>query len=151
MPLGCLDERPGVAIVSTAGAGHEAPVLEPVFEQRPDAQELAPGVMAQGDDRDKSRKKRRAEAIEPVMPPQSHRKEPDGYHQALDKLRPTVERCMKRVQPFRRIATRDEKLAITFLSLIHLVAVYVAMHGCRTSTFFDSSRGKRRVGAIRAS
>ena len=35
---------------------------------------------------------------------------------------------MNRLKQFRRIATRYEKLSITFLGLIHLVAAYVVIH-----------------------
>jgi transposase len=126
--LGCLDERTGVAIVITAGACHDAPLFETVFEQVPDEHELDHGVMDKGYDSDKIRHKLREEGIEPVIPPRSNRKEPYAYDKSVYKLRNKVERLINRLKQFRRIATRYEKLACTFLGLIQLVAAYVVIH-----------------------
>jgi transposase len=126
--LGCLDERTGVAIVITAGACHDAPLFETVFEQLPDEHELDHGVMDKGYDSDKIRNKLREEDMEPVIPPRTNRNEQYAYDKDIYKLRNKVERFMNRLKQFRRIATRYEKLTITFLGLMHLVAVYVAIH-----------------------
>ena len=126
--LGCIDERIGVAIVITAGACHDAPLFETVFEQLPAEHELEHGVMDKGYDSDKIRNKLREEDIEPVIPPRSNRKEPCAYNKEVYKLRNQVERLINRLKQFRRIATRYEKLARTFLELIHLVAAYVVIH-----------------------
>jgi transposase len=117
-----------VAIVITAGACHDAPLFETVFEQVPAEHALEHGVMDKGYDSDKIRNKLREEDIEPVIPPRSNRKEVCAYNKEVYKLRNQVERLINRWKQFRRIATRYEKLAITFLGLIHLVAAYVAIH-----------------------
>jgi putative transposase len=126
--LGCIDERTGVAIVITAGACHDAPLFETVFEQLPADHVLGHGVMDKGYDSDKIRNKLQEEDIEPVIPPRSNRKEQHEYDKDVYKLRNKVERFINRLKQFRRIATRYEKLAITFLGLIHLVAAYLVIH-----------------------
>ena len=112
----------------TAGACHDAPLFETVFEQLPGEHELEHGVMDKGYDSDKIRNKLREVKIEPVIPPRSHRKEQYEYDKDVYKLRNKVERLINRLKQFRRIATRDEILASTFLALIHLVAAYVVIH-----------------------
>ena len=126
--LGCLDERTGVAIVITAGACHDAPLFEAVFEQLPGEHDLAHGVMDKGYDSDKIRNKLRAENMEPVIPPRSNRKAQHDYDKDIYRLRNKVERLINRLKQFRRIATRYEKLACTFLGLVHLVAAYIVIH-----------------------
>ena len=112
----------------TAGACHDAPLFETVFEQLPAEHALEHGVMDKGYDSDKIRNKLREEDIEPVIPPRSNRKEQYEYDKDVYKSRNKVERLINRLKQFRRIATRYEKLASTFLGLIHLVAAYVVVH-----------------------
>jgi transposase len=114
--------------VITAGACHDAPLFETVFAQVPAEHELEHGVMDKGYDSDKIRNKLQEEEMEPVIPPRSNRKEQYDYDKDVYKLRNKVERFINRLKQFRRIATRYEKLAITFLGLIHLVAAYVVIH-----------------------
>jgi hypothetical protein len=45
----------------------------------------------------------------------------------LYKLRNKIERFINRMKQFRRIATRYEKLAETYLAFIHIVSVYVML------------------------
>ena len=66
-----------------------------------------------------------AEDIVPVIPSKSKRTEPLDYDTELDKLREKVERFFNNLKPFRRIATRYEKLSQTFLAFIHLVAAWI--------------------------
>ena len=68
------------------------------------------------------REKLRENAITPVIPPKSNRKEAIDYDKDQYKLREKVERFFNRLKQFRRIATRYEKLGQTFLAFIHIVA-----------------------------
>ena len=109
----------------TGGARHDAPLCEAVFEQVPAEHVLEHGVMDKGYDSNPIRNRWHEEEIEPVIPPRSNRKGPCEYDKDIYKLRNKVERFINRLKQFRRIATRYEKLATTFLALIHLVAAYV--------------------------
>jgi transposase len=122
---GCRDERTGVALVLTAGHGHERPVFETVCAQVPPEHALTHAIMDKGYDSDGIREQLIAPDIVPVIPPKSHRRAPRDYDTALDKLREKVARFFNNLKPFRRIATRYEQLSQTFLALIHLVAAWI--------------------------
>jgi transposase len=56
--------------------------------------------------------------IEPVIPPKSNRTEPIGYDREAYKRRNLIERCVNALKQSRRIATRYEKTAKAFLSML---------------------------------
>lgn len=68
-----------------------------------------------------------AQAInaEPVIPPRSNRKTSREYDKELYKERNLIERMFNKIKNFRRVATRYDKLAITFLSFVHIAAIYL--------------------------
>src|SRR5215469_8369328 len=56
--------------------------------------------------------------IEPVIPPKSNRTEPIEYDREAYKRRNLIERCVNALKHCRRIATRYEKTARAFLSML---------------------------------
>ena len=58
-----------------------------------------------------------------VIPPRSNARDPRGYDKEMYKY--LVERFFNRMKQFRRFATRYDKTAKSFLSLVHFVAVFV--------------------------
>jgi transposase len=60
---------------------------------------------------------------DPVVPPRRHRKRQHAYDRALYKERNHVERFFSRIKHFRRIATRYDKLAATFMGFVTLAAI----------------------------
>ncbi|MFA4937943.1 IS5 family transposase [Brevundimonas sp.] len=60
---------------------------------------------------------------DPVVPPRRHRKRQHAYDKALYKERNRVERFFSRIKHFRRIATRYDKLASTFMGFVTLAAI----------------------------
>lgn len=60
-----------------------------------------------------------------VIPPRSNRREQRAYDRHVYKDRNLVERFFNRLKQFRRIATRYEKLANNFISLLNLVCTYI--------------------------
>ena len=60
---------------------------------------------------------------DPVVPPRRHRKRQHAYDRALYKKRNRVERFFSRIKHFRRIATRYDKLAATFMGFVTLAAI----------------------------
>lgn len=60
-----------------------------------------------------------------VIPPRSHRKTPRGYDKDLYKERNLIERMFNQLKNFRRIATRYDKTALSFLSFLHLASIYL--------------------------
>ena len=62
---------------------------------------------------------------EVVIPPNPTRKHPHNYDKLAYRGRNVVERMFCRLKDFRRIATRYDKRADTFLSAVFLVAAVV--------------------------
>ena len=60
--------------------------------------------------------------IEAVIPPRSNRKVQIEYDREAYKRRNLVERCVNRLKQFRRIATRYEKTARAYLSMLSFAA-----------------------------
>jgi transposase len=54
----------------------------------------------------------------PVIPPRSNRTTPIEYDREAYKRRNLIERCVNRLKQFRRIATRYEKTARAFVSML---------------------------------
>lgn len=62
-----------------------------------------------------------------VIPPRSMRKNPRELDFELYKERNLVERMFNKIKHFRRVATRYDKLAITFLSFIHIASSLILL------------------------
>jgi transposase len=60
---------------------------------------------------------------DPVIPPRRHRKRQHAYDKALYKERNRVERFFSRIKQCRRIATRYDKLAETFMGFVKLACI----------------------------
>ena len=60
---------------------------------------------------------------DPVVPPRRHRKRQHAYDKALYKERNRVERFFSRIKQCRRIATRYDKLAHTFMGFVTLASI----------------------------
>ena len=60
--------------------------------------------------------------IAPVIPPRSNRKTPIEYDHEAYQRRNLIERCVNRLKQFRRIATRYEKTARAYLSMLCIAA-----------------------------
>lgn len=60
--------------------------------------------------------------IEAVIPPKSSRNDPDPYDREAYKQRNLIERMFNKLKNWRRIATRYDKTASSFLAFISLVS-----------------------------
>ena len=60
-----------------------------------------------------------------VIPPRSNRKELRDYDELLYKERNLVERFFQKLKNYRRIATRYERLAINYISMLALVSTVI--------------------------
>lgn len=63
-----------------------------------------------------------------VIPSRSMRKLPRYYDKDLYKERNLVERMFNKLKHFRRVATRYDKLSVTFLSFVHIAASYILLN-----------------------
>lgn len=76
-------------------------------------------------DSDEIRANLRKQKIKPVIPTRSNRKKQVRHDKELYKQRNCVERLVGKLKQFRAVATRYDKLACTFLAIVHLVAAFV--------------------------
>jgi transposase len=123
--LAAADERTAVAVVLTAGQCGDAPQFIPVCEAVPEECPVDSAVADKAFDSDAIREYLVDRDIAPVIPSTANRAEPIEYDAGMYRERNRVERLFNRLKQFRRIATRYEKLAITFLAMVHLVASVV--------------------------
>ncbi|OAI40512.1 hypothetical protein AYO40_00755 [Planctomycetaceae bacterium SCGC AG-212-D15] len=65
------------------------------------------------------------DGVFPQIPNRINRSEPWPFDSEAYKERNCVERLIFKLKQFRRIATRYEKLAMTFMALIQLVSAFV--------------------------
>jgi transposase len=80
-------------------------------------------VADKGFDADAFARRLRALRIRVCIPARRGRRHPLPFHRAFYRKRHRVENCFQRLKRFRRISTRYEKLASTFLAFIQLAAV----------------------------
>ena len=73
-----------------------------------------------------------AAGAQAVIPPRSNRLVQRHFDRHLYKDRNLIERFFARIKHFRRIATRYDKLAISFLSFIHLSLIYALCYYTET-------------------
>jgi len=66
-----------------------------------------------------------AQGSQPVIPPRTNRLNPRTFGRHIYKSRNLIERFFGRIKQFRRIATRYDKLAKSFLSFVHLACAFV--------------------------
>lgn len=60
-----------------------------------------------------------------VIPPRSHRNNPREYDRYLYKERNAIERMFCRLKQFRRIASRYDKLATSYLSFLYVASISI--------------------------
>jgi transposase len=82
-------------------------------------------VADKGYDADHFVAKIEATGAEAVIPPRSNRLTLRDFDRHLYRARNLIERFFARLKHFRRIATRYDKLAKSFLSFIHLACAFV--------------------------
>ena len=58
------------------------------------------------------------------IPPRSGRRSPAWFHRGLYRQRHQIENFFQRIKVFKRISTRYEKLALTFLNFVLLAAIF---------------------------
>lgn len=59
----------------------------------------------------------------PIVPPKKNRKEPWALDKIIYKGRNEVERFFRRIQEYRRVFTRFEKLDVMYLGVLHFAMI----------------------------
>lgn len=77
-----------------------------------------------GFDRDALRQQMQAQDCLACVPPRSNRQSPAWWSRELYRQRHQIENFFQRIKIYKRVSTRYEKLALTFLNFILLAAVF---------------------------
>jgi transposase len=125
--LAATDESTAVIVVLTPGQCHDAKAFPAVFEAIPESCPAEYAVMDKGYDSDEIRDALVDRDIAPVIPSKVNRIEPIEYSKKHYKTRNRVERLIGKLKQFRRVATRYEKLAGTFLAFVQLTATFLTV------------------------
>jgi transposase len=126
--LTAADEDTAIAVDVVPGQANDAPLLGRMVaatrDRVPVIDELAGDRAFDGDaqrghliDRD----------IAPVIPNRRNRADPWPFDPAAYRDRNKVERLFGKLKQFRRVATRYEKLRVTFLGVIHLALGFIRL------------------------
>jgi transposase len=124
------DEDTALAVDVVPGQAGDAPLLVPLLDRTLDRVEVIDELV--GDkafDGDELRCECIERDVNPNIPLKANRDpelwafDPEGYRE-----RNRVERLFGKVKQFRRIATRYEKLKVTYLGLLHLTLGFIRLH-----------------------
>jgi transposase len=114
------DAKTALAVTVTAGQAHDAPEFESVMMELPEHTAATAVVADRAYDSNAIREDLEDAGFEVVIPSRSNRNAPKAYDLAKYKLRNQAERLINRLKRLRRLATRYEKLACTYLALVHV-------------------------------
>lgn len=128
------DENTVIAFDVVPGQANDAPLLVPLLDETlervPEVQEV---VGDKGFDGDKLREACLEREVNPNIPLKSNR-DPEAW--AMDaegyRERNRVERFFSKAKQFRRVATRYEKLRVTYRGLLHLVFGFIRLKNRNT-------------------
>ncbi len=120
-----LDENCAVALHLTAGHAHDGRQFEVLYESLAEDNVLEFAALDKGYDADRIRARLAWDGVEAVIPPISSRSQKLPYNKELYRSRNRVERLFNKLKQFRRLATRYDKLAKTFLAALCLVAAFL--------------------------
>jgi len=77
-----------------------------------------------GFDSDALRRQMLAQGCLAAVPPRSGRRSPAWFHRELYRQRHKIENFFQRIKIYKRVSTRYEKLALTFLNFVLVAAVF---------------------------
>ncbi|MBA3904315.1 MAG: IS5/IS1182 family transposase [Rhodocyclaceae bacterium] len=119
--LAAIVDRHGraLAVALAPGPRHDLLAVEPVLARA----RRGLVVADKGFDADNFRRRLRAQRTRCCIPPKRARRQPARFHRGHYRHRHHVENFFGRIKAMRRISTRYEKLATTFLAFVQLAAV----------------------------
>ena len=119
--LAAVVDRHGraVALCLAAGPRHDLYAVEPLLARTRRCRIVAD----KGFDADSFRQRLHGQHTRCCIPPKRGRRHPARFHRGYYRSRHHVENFFQRIKTLRRISTRYEKLATTFLAFVQLAAV----------------------------
>jgi transposase len=122
------DEDTVIAVDIVPGQAGDAPLLVPMLDRTPGRVEVDEIVGDKGFDGDRLRCDCLDREVNPNIPLRANR-DPDRW--AFDPVsyreRNRVERLFGKAKQFRRVATRYDKLKVTYLGLLHLTLGFIRL------------------------
>ncbi len=129
--VACTDEHSSVALTLSEGQRHDSVPVPELITEASTAGKIMRVTADRAYDGDPTRKPLIDAGIEVVIPSPKNRKHPPGYSTELYKLRHKVENYFRKLFDFRRVATRYDKLARSYLAFVHLIASIVLLRSFR--------------------
>lgn len=116
-----------MALHLTPGQAHDGRQFESLYQSLPADNVLETAILDRGYDADRIREQLASDGIEPVIPPLPARSVKPPFDRELYRQHNRIERFFNKLKQFRRLATRYDKLARTFLAAVHLVAAFLIL------------------------
>ena len=122
------DEGTAIAVEVIPGQAGDAPRMAPMVDATAARVPVVDEVVAdKGFDSDAIREDLIDRGICPVIPNKKNRVDPWPFDPVAYRDRNRVERLFGKVKQFRRVATRYEKLKVTYLGLLHLTLGFIRL------------------------
>ena len=121
------DDKSVVEFTLSAGQCHDAPQGRILMETVGKQDTVIPLIMDKAYEDDLTRYIAQMLKFEPVVPPKANRKDAWDYDKELYKRRNEIERLFRRLQGFRRIFCRYEKLDIMYVGFIQFALVFLSI------------------------
>lgn len=125
MHIAAADENTPVAIVLTPGQQHDAAAFADLLEAVPPDCRPKEAVADKGYDSAVIRDALLDEGMRPVIPSRRNTVDPARLNRKAYRERNRVERLISKLKQFRRVATRYDKLAVTFLAFVHITSALI--------------------------
>jgi transposase len=116
-----------VALALTAGERHDLLGFEPLYTQAQAAGTLHRLTADRAYDADAVRTRLAHDEVGCVIPAKRNRLRPPPCSRRLYRRRHKIENFFRKLQDFRRLATRYEKLANCYLALVHLASAVILL------------------------
>lgn len=120
--IAATDENTPVAMHLTPGQDHDASAFGALMNEVPPDCHPRTGVADKAYDSGEIRDALRDKGMKPVIPHRSNAVDPPRLNKKEYRERNRVERLISKLKQFRRVATRYEKLAVTFLAFVQITA-----------------------------
>jgi transposase len=121
------DENTAIALTLTAGERHDLIGFDEIYAQSQEAGRLRRLTADRAYDADAVRARLAQDKVACVIPPKKNRRAPPRCSRRLYRRRHKIENWFRKLQDFRRLATRYEKLARCYLALVHLGSTVILL------------------------
>ena len=130
MIVTAADEDTALAVDVVPGQAGDAPLLVPMLKRTLDRVQVEEVVADKAFDGDELRCQCVEQDVNPNIPLKANR-DPEAWYWDEEgyRERNQVERLFGKAKQFRRIATRYEKLKVTYLGLLHLIFAFISLRG----------------------